>query len=109
MGPRPGTFAREKTSYQPGTTNFKSAQPSGRCLAQAGLGRRGEERCRASGTGDDQDSYRQVPGVMEGAKEDAESWRQFPRHLKQRGLRGVRLVTSGKCRGLMEALDEFYL
>lgn len=58
--------------------------------------------------GVDQDGYRQVLGVAEGAKEDAESWRQFLRHLKERGLVGVRLVTSDKSLGLVEALGEFY-
>ncbi len=47
-------------------------------------------------------------GVAEGAKEDAESWRQFLRHLKERGLKGVKLVTSDKCLGLIEAPAEFY-
>ncbi len=36
--------------------------------------------------GVDQDGYRQVPGVCEGTKEDAESWQGFLRHLKERGL-----------------------
>lgn len=58
--------------------------------------------------GVDSDGYRQVLSVCEGTKEDAESWRTFLRHLKQRGLRGVRLVTSDKCLGLVEALAEFY-
>ena len=58
--------------------------------------------------GVDQDGYRQVLGVVEGVKEDTESWRQFLRHLKERGLAGVRLVTSDKCLGLFEALGEFY-
>ena len=58
--------------------------------------------------GVDQDGYRQVLGVAEGIKEDAASWRQFLRHLKERGLTGVRLVTSDKCLGLVEALGEFY-
>ena len=58
--------------------------------------------------GVDQNGYRQVLGVCEGAKEDTESWRQFLRHLKERGLKGVRLVTSDKCLGLVEALGEFY-
>lgn len=57
--------------------------------------------------GVDQDGYRQVLGVCEGAKEDTESWRQFLRHLKGRGLQGVRLVTSDKCLGLAEALADF--
>lgn len=58
--------------------------------------------------GVDQEGYRQVLGVVEGMKEDAESWRSFLRHLKERGLAGVRLVTSDKCLGLIETLGEFY-
>jgi transposase-like protein len=54
------------------------------------------------------DGHREVLGVMEGAKEDAESWRGFLRYLKGRGLRGVRLFVSDKCLGLVEALGEFY-
>jgi putative transposase len=58
--------------------------------------------------GVDHEGYRHVLGVCEGAKEDTESWRKFLRHLKERGLKGVRLVTSDKCLGLVEALAEFY-
>jgi transposase-like protein len=58
--------------------------------------------------GVDQDGYRQILGVAEGAKEDAQSWRQFLRHLKERGLAGVDLFISDKCLGLVEALAEFY-
>lgn len=58
--------------------------------------------------GVDHDGYRQILGVVEGAKEDAESWRTFLRHLKERGLAGVELVVSDKCLGLIEALAEFY-
>jgi putative transposase len=54
------------------------------------------------------DGYREILGVSEGLKEDAESWRGFLRHLKQRGLSGVRLVTSDKSLGLVEALGEFF-
>jgi putative transposase len=42
--------------------------------------------------GVDQDGYREVLGVMEGAKEDKASWVNFMRHLKERGLAGVRLI-----------------
>lgn len=56
----------------------------------------------------DEDGYRTILGVSEGAKEDRESWSQFLRHLKERGLRGVRLVVSDKCLGLVEALGDFY-
>ncbi|MBS0330455.1 MAG: IS256 family transposase [Proteobacteria bacterium] len=55
-----------------------------------------------------QDGYREILGVAEGLKEDTESWRNFLRHLKQRGLQGVRLVVSDKSLGLVEALGEFY-
>ena len=50
------------------------------------------------------DGFREVLGVMEGAKEDTQSWLSFLRHLKQRGLAGVRLVISDKCLGLVEAV-----
>lgn len=58
--------------------------------------------------GVDQEGYRHVLGVCEATKEDAESWRSFLRHLKERGLKGVGLVTSDKCLGLVECLAEFY-
>jgi transposase-like protein len=54
------------------------------------------------------DGFREILGVAEGAKEDTESWRAFLRQLKERGLRGVRLVISDKCLGLVEALGECY-
>jgi transposase-like protein len=58
--------------------------------------------------GVNQDGYREVLGVMEGAKEDKASWQNFLRHLKTRGLQGVRLIVSDKCLGLVESLAEFY-
>lgn len=54
------------------------------------------------------DGFREVLGVAEGMKEDQESWREFLRHLKSRGLKGVKLVVSDKCMGLVEALADFY-
>jgi putative transposase len=55
-----------------------------------------------------EDGFREILGVCEGAKEDKESWRSFLRHLKERGLTSVRLITSDKCLGLVESLAEFY-
>src|SRR5690606_26973369 len=52
--------------------------------------------------------YREVLGVAEGTKEDKASWQGFLRYLKERGLRGVRLVIGDKCLGLVESLAEFY-
>jgi transposase-like protein len=58
--------------------------------------------------GVDQNGFREILGVCEGIKEDQESWRNFLRHLKQRGLTGVQLVISDKCLGLVETLGEFF-
>jgi transposase-like protein len=54
------------------------------------------------------EGYREIIGVVEGAKEDKESWKNFLRHLKDRGLKGVHLMISDKCLGLVESLGEFY-
>src|SRR5277367_1446445 len=54
------------------------------------------------------DGFRQILGVAEGEKEDLEGWRGFLRHLKDRGLKGVRLIISDACRGLVEAAPEFF-
>lgn len=54
------------------------------------------------------EGFREILGVCEGTKEDKESWRNFLRHLKERGLKGIKLAISDKCLGLVEALGEFY-
>ena len=51
--------------------------------------------------------FREILGVCEGIKEDQASWRNFLRHLKQRGLTGVQLI-SDECLGLVETLGEFF-
>ena len=58
--------------------------------------------------GVDEEGYREILGVCEGLKEDKESWRSFLRHLKERGLTGVELVTSDKSVGLIEVLGDFF-
>jgi len=58
--------------------------------------------------GVNEQGFREILGVCEGAKEDKESWATFLRHLKERGLKGVRLLISDKCLGLVESLAEFY-
>jgi putative transposase len=60
------------------------------------------------GIGVNEEGYREIIGVVEGAKEDKESWKNFLRHLKDRGLKGVQLVISDKCLGLVESISEFY-
>lgn len=54
------------------------------------------------------DGYRKVLGIAEGAKEDKAGWGSFLAHLKSRGLKGVQLVISDACLGLIESLAEYY-
>jgi transposase-like protein len=54
------------------------------------------------------EGFREVLAVAEGSKEDKASWTAFLRHLKERGLKGIRLFVSDKCLGLVESLGEFY-
>src|SRR6204780_3878240 len=54
------------------------------------------------------EGFGEVLAVAEGAKEDKASWTAFLRHLKERGLAGVRLFVSDKGLGLVESLGEFY-
>jgi transposase-like protein len=54
------------------------------------------------------DGHREILAVNEGAKEDLESWRNFLRDLKARGLSGVQLMISDKSLGLLECVAEFF-
>ena len=56
----------------------------------------------------DSEGYREVLGSWEGPKEDKAGWSEFISHLKQRGLKGVRLIVSDKCLGLVESIAEFF-
>ena len=58
--------------------------------------------------GVNQDGFREVLGVAEGTKEDKASWQRFMRYLKDRGLKGVKLVVGDRCLGLVESLGEFF-
>ena len=59
-------------------------------------------------TGVNVEGYRNILGIVEGAKEDKASWLNFLKHLKDRGLSGVRLIISDACLGLMEATAEVF-
>jgi len=54
------------------------------------------------------EGFREILGVTEGAKEDKASWSRFLRQLKERGLGGTKLFVTDKCLGLVESLGEFY-
>ena len=48
------------------------------------------------------EGYREILGIVEGAKEDKASWLRFLKHLKDRGLTGARLIISDACLGLVD-------
>ena len=54
------------------------------------------------------DGYRQILGIVEGAKEDKAGWSAFLSHLKGRGLHGVELIVSDACLGLVESAAEYF-
>jgi transposase-like protein len=54
------------------------------------------------------EGYREILGIVEGAKEDKAGWSGFLKHLKERGLTGVRLIISDACIGLAESAAEFF-
>jgi putative transposase len=58
--------------------------------------------------GINEDGYREVLGVREGIREDKDSWTEFLRYLKGRGLKCPRLIISDKCLGLVESIADFY-
>lgn len=53
------------------------------------------------------EGYREILGICEGAKEDKSGWSAFLRHLVDRGLKGVELIVSDACRGLVESIAEY--
>ena len=54
------------------------------------------------------EGYREILGIVEGAKEDRAGWSGSLKHLKERGLKGVRLIISDACIGLAESAAEFF-
>ena len=60
----------------------------------------------AIGVGDE--GYREVLGVQEGMKEDKESWSDFLKNLRGRGLKGTELFVTDKCQGLVESVGEIF-
>ena len=55
-----------------------------------------------------EDGYRRMLGVAEGQKEDKAGWTGFLGHLKQRGLKGIKLIISDACLGLVESVAEHF-
>lgn len=57
--------------------------------------------------GGNKEGYREILGVAEGSREDAESWRNFFHCLKRRGLQRVSLIVSDKSTGILGAIEDF--
>lgn len=58
--------------------------------------------------GVNRDGCREIIGAAEGMKEDKESWRSFFVWLKERGLKGIRLIIGDKCLGMLETIPEVF-
>lgn len=56
----------------------------------------------------DSEGFREIIGACEGAKEDKESWLNFLRSLKARGLTGTQLFVGDKCLGLVESIADTF-
>jgi putative transposase len=54
------------------------------------------------------EGYREILGIVEGAKEDKAGWSGFLTHLKARGLKAVERIISDACIGLVESAAEFF-
>lgn len=54
------------------------------------------------------DGCREIIGVVEGMKEDKESWRSFFVWLKERGFTGVRLIIGDKNLGMLETIPKVF-
>src|SRR5262245_16943792 len=55
-----------------------------------------------------QAGYREIPVTARAAKEERAGGSAFLKHLKERGLSGVRLIISDACLGLAESAGEFF-
>lgn len=58
--------------------------------------------------GVNEDGHREILGASEGMKEDKESWTQFLSWLKERGLKGVKLIVGDKSLGMLESIPSVF-
>src|SRR5262249_25834917 len=78
------------------------------CSSAAGPARCAMSRCLVA-IGVNERGYREILGICKEAKENKTGWSAFLKQLKERGLKGVRLITSDACIGLAESAVEFFL
>jgi putative transposase len=77
------------------------------CSSAAGPARFATSRCWVA-IGVNGEENQEILGICESAKDDKAGWSGFLKHLKERGLRGVRLIISDACMGLSESAAEFF-
>jgi hypothetical protein len=73
-----------------------------------GMAWRGAQRVAVGGDRRERQRLSGDSRHCEGAKEDKAGRRAFLKHLKERGLNGVRLIISDACMGLAESAAEFF-
>lgn len=71
------------------------------------LGGRSSQCLPARGNAVNTKGFREILGICEEAKEDKSGWSAFLPHLVERSLKGVRLIISYACRGLVESAAEY--
>jgi hypothetical protein len=76
---------------------------------QAQLGGRRPQYLAAGRNRREQRRFGEILGICEGATEDKAGWSSFLKHLKERGLAGVRLIISDACLGLAKSVAELFL
>src|SRR5262249_31295836 len=108
VGPKQEDLRDDRGVAQSSARRRRPVWLSRRHRAQAQLGGRGAQRLAAGCDGVNESGYREILGICEGAKEDKTGWSAFLKHLKERGLKGVRLITSDACIGLTESAAEFF-
>lgn len=101
-------FAKvEEWRTRPLTCAYPYACVDGTCLKK-NWGGAYESVAMLIAIGVNEDGYREVIGCAEGYTESADSWREFLLSLRERGLRGVRMVTGDKSTGMLGALQEVF-
>jgi len=58
--------------------------------------------------GVNEQGYREIIGCAEGYTESRDAWVEFLESLKERGLKGVKLITGDKAAGMLGAIAEVY-
>src|SRR5262249_30193135 len=76
--------------------------------AQAQLGRRGAQCLAAGCNRRERERLSGDSRHWRGGEGGQKCWSEFLKHLKERGLKGIRLIISDACIGLAESAAEFF-